>query len=328
MRQNKKSKKPEDKNKTRFRMVEHEMGLKRQQMFLESFSQAAVSIQKALSPDDIYKKVGHEISSLGFESMIFELKEGGDSLVIKHMTFRNDVLKTAEKLAGTSAIGFAFPLKKDGYYTKIFEKKQAMFFPKAHEPLAEALPTAARPMAKKIAAVLRLEQAIFVPMFQDEKAFGLFGVTGRNLKASDMPFFNALALHTAVGLKNTDLYQRIKRSERKYRALFESANDAIFLLDLEGNHFDVNKRAADLLGYTIPELLQKSMNEIVAPEELGKAQSRLKDLLNGKTLVPYKRHFVAKDGTRIPVEINVTLIYNSCHNPIFIQSIAHDARNR
>src|SRR4030067_1640003 len=45
------------------------------------------------------------------------------------------------------------------------------------------------------------------------------------------------------------LFTEVQQSEKKYRTLMESANDAIFLADLEsGTILNVNKKAAELLG--------------------------------------------------------------------------------
>lgn len=118
--------------------------------------------------------------------------------------------------------------------------------------------------------------------------------------------------------------EALKKSEMKYRALFDYANDAVFLLNLEGSHVTVNKKAADMLGYSIDELIGKSFRDIVAPGEYGKAQDKLKALLDGKTIPVYERIFRKKDGTEFPVEINVALVYDPENRPLFIQSVVRD----
>jgi PAS domain-containing protein len=37
--------------------------------------------------------------------------------------------------------------------------------------------------------------------------------------------------------------EALRESEQKYRALFDSATDAIYILDLDGNFIDVNRTA-------------------------------------------------------------------------------------
>ena len=40
----------------------------------------------------------------------------------------------------------------------------------------------------------------------------------------------------------------LRTSELRFRSLFEQTHDAVFILDLEGNHLAANQRAADMLG--------------------------------------------------------------------------------
>ena len=70
----------------------------------------------------------------------------------------------------------------------------------------------------------------------------------------------------------------LKKSESKYRALFEGINDAIFVhpLKMEGfvNFIEVNEIACKRLGYTREELLNLSPEEISAPQDTRLRGSR------------------------------------------------------
>jgi len=122
--------------------------------------------------------------------------------------------------------------------------------------------------------------------------------------------------------------ETLQESEMKYRALFEYANDPIFLLDLMGYHIAVNEKAADMLGYSIEELIGKSIKDIVASQEYEEAIDKLKCLLEGKIFSPYERIFRKKDGTEFPVEINVSLVFDPQKKPLFVQSIVRDITER
>jgi PAS domain S-box-containing protein len=128
--------------------------------------------------------------------------------------------------------------------------------------------------------------------------------------------------------KRKNAEREIKESEMIHRALFKYANDAVFLMDLEGNHVDANKKAADMLGYERKELLGKSFKDIVASSDLSDATSKLNGLLENESFPMYERFFVKKDGTKFPVEINVSLIRDSQNKPRLIQSIVRDVTER
>ncbi|MBN1938801.1 MAG: PAS domain S-box protein [Candidatus Aminicenantes bacterium] len=117
-------------------------------------------------------------------------------------------------------------------------------------------------------------------------------------------------------------------SEALYRALFENANDAVFLLDLNGIHVKVNRKASEMTGYSVEELIGKSIRNLVAPSEFPDAQDKLRGIVEGRTFPVYERLFRKKDGTEIQVEVNASLIRDADRKPRFIQSIVRDISER
>lgn len=120
----------------------------------------------------------------------------------------------------------------------------------------------------------------------------------------------------------------LRESEQTYRALFENANDAIFRMSLDGLHLQVNRKAAELLGYQQDELVGMTYHDIVDPRETQDAEGKFKALLAGQTLPSYERSFRTKEGDVLPVEINVTLVQDVEGDPKFILSIVRDIRER
>ena len=93
-------------------------------------------------------------------------------------------------------------------------------------------------------------------------------------------------------------------SEIRYRRLFETAQDAILILNGDtGQIIDANPFIKDLLGYNIEELLGKNLWEI------GELRDTLASKISYQQLYEsgYVRYdhlpLVAKDGTRIAVEV-------------------------
>lgn len=122
--------------------------------------------------------------------------------------------------------------------------------------------------------------------------------------------------------------EALRKSEMRYRALFEFANDAVFLMNLGGEQILVNNKAAEMLGYSVEELSGRSFKDIIAASEFEKAREKLEGLKSGKSYKPYERLARRKDGTEIPVEITATLIRNLEGAPLFIQSIVRDVSER
>ncbi len=93
----------------------------------------------------------------------------------------------------------------------------------------------------------------------------------------------------------------LRKSENKYRSLFEQASDAIVVTDLKGKIIDVNDRACDMLGYTSAEILSTNISRFVHPESLSAEPIPFEILSMGKDLFN-ERRMIRKDGKEIQVE--------------------------
>jgi PAS domain S-box-containing protein len=120
--------------------------------------------------------------------------------------------------------------------------------------------------------------------------------------------------------------EALRKSEMKYRALFEFANDAVFIMSPRGEQLLVNNKAANMLGYTLEEMGGKPFRDIIATDEVKDAKKKLQGLLSGKSYAPYERNARRKDGTEFPVEVTATLIRNLEGKPLFIQSVVRDIK--
>ena len=105
---------------------------------------------------------------------------------------------------------------------------------------------------------------------------------------------------------------KIRESEHRYRTLFESAGDAIFIVEGEGPEpgriVDANPAAAEMHGYTLEELLELNLvKDLDAPDAAREAPNRIERILQGEWIKAEINH-VKKDGTVFPVEINAGLL--------------------
>ena len=111
--------------------------------------------------------------------------------------------------------------------------------------------------------------------------------------------------------------EAVRESERRYRELFENANDLVFTLDLDGRITAINRAGERITGYSREELLGRPVTDLLAS---GAEAWELE--------TPFQESAIqAKDGRRIPVEIASRLIEDAS-GPVGVQGIARDVSDR
>ncbi|MFO8234221.1 MAG: PAS domain S-box protein [Bacteroidales bacterium] len=101
--------------------------------------------------------------------------------------------------------------------------------------------------------------------------------------------------------------QRMKKSESKFKTLYNSASDAIYIYDLEGNMLEVNIAATERLGYSKKELLKLKPVDLNTPGQKNNYLEKLQELKT-KNKAFFENEHVTKDGKIIPVELNSRII--------------------
>lgn len=119
----------------------------------------------------------------------------------------------------------------------------------------------------------------------------------------------------------------LKESEARYRNLFENANDLIYVHDLHGNYLSVNEATQKVFGYTRAEALKINIKQVISPEYYKIARRMIKEKLAGAKQTVYEVDCLTKEGKRITLEVNTSLIYKD-NSPIAVQGIARDVTER
>ena len=94
------------------------------------------------------------------------------------------------------------------------------------------------------------------------------------------------------------------------------ANDAITVIDLSGRILAWNPAATRIYGWTEAEALQLSNVDRVPAAERQNIAARLRELIQARTLVPYRDQRLTKDGKVIDVWITATALLNE-HGEVY-----------
>lgn len=167
----------------------------------------------------------------------------------------------------------------------------------------------------------------------------LYGLLCASVPASlvteveECSLFEDVAGDIAFALYETELEEdrerveeALRRSENRYRALFNSASDGMFVRDLEGYIIMVNDAMAELSGYTIDEMMKMNISQLLPASSVEVTMKRQRRQLEDESEAVSQRYelqMIRKDGTERPVEVVTSLLVDGEQFPI-IQTIARD----
>lgn len=108
--------------------------------------------------------------------------------------------------------------------------------------------------------------------------------------------------------------ESLRASERRYRMLMEQAVEAIWNTDFEGNVILANTAAADLLGYSLDELIGTNVANLLLPKENDPVKFR-----RTRTQSMREHRIQRKDGSIIYVDGSIKTVGDG-----MVQNIFHD----
>lgn len=109
--------------------------------------------------------------------------------------------------------------------------------------------------------------------------------------------------------RQQEVAEELRVSEQRYRELFESAHDAIWVHDLDGNITTANRADAELSGYSIKELIGMNVKTFLAEESLSLAGRIKRKLFLGEPVKqPYEQRLIRRDGTEAILQLTTNLI--------------------
>src|SRR5205807_888615 len=119
--------------------------------------------------------------------------------------------------------------------------------------------------------------------------------------------------------------QLVRRSEARFRQLFEVAADATFLIDRRGTILEVNPAGAALVCVKDPAALRGiNLGELLPPRELESARQYLRDLLHDRPIVePFEIHLEPAGSDRRFLHVRSRVIREEGTDP-YVQVVARD----
>lgn len=118
---------------------------------------------------------------------------------------------------------------------------------------------------------------------------------------------------------------QLEESEKRFRLTLDNAPIGLSLVSLEGRWISVNRALCAMLGYSEPELLSMTFQQITHPEDLNDDLGNVIDLINGKadSYRMNKRYF-HKQGHVIHAQLDVVIVRSPSKIPLYFVSQIQD----
>jgi PAS domain S-box-containing protein len=98
----------------------------------------------------------------------------------------------------------------------------------------------------------------------------------------------------------------LKKSDENFRALAENAYEGILIALGKGEYVYANKRAGEITGYSVSELLKLRIKDLVHPDEFEAIQNSYFSVISEKSFQKKReRRIIHKNGNEIPIEVTI-----------------------
>src|SRR4051812_13281254 len=124
--------------------------------------------------------------------------------------------------------------------------------------------------------------------------------------------------------------QELRESEERFRGTFENAAVGIVHGDSAGRFLRVNQKFCDIVGYSRKELLHKTLQEIIHPDELNTHIEHYESYFARNTPPAFavERRYLRKDGTTVWVEAYASFQHDASGRPMYVIGAAQDISER
>lgn len=142
-------------------------------------------------------------------------------------------------------------------------------------------------------------------------------------------------LKVANGLLREEIIDRrrveaqLRESEERFRSIFNQAAVGIAQVLLSGQYFLVNQKLADIVGYTVEELEQKTFQEITHPDDISDNLVNYRQIWAGEIeTYSMEKRYIRKDGFPVWVNLTVSLLRGNAGEPKYFINVVEDISGR
>ena len=140
-----------------------------------------------------------------------------------------------------------------------------------------------------------------------------------------MPYRTTGNIINGVVMTFVDVH-KIKQADKVKRlaAVLSDSNDAVTVLDLDGNIKAWNKGAEQMYGWTESEALKMNISALLPDEKRNELKSSILKLSRGESIKPFKSRRKTRDGNILEIWLTITALKDENGRTIEIASTERD----
>lgn len=169
------------------------------------------------------------------------------------------------------------------------------------------------------------------------KVLGTFAIYHKEVTApseQDIQLISESAALSEIVIERSNAIEALKRSEERHRLLADHATDVIWTMDLSGHFTYISPSVQKLTGFTVAELMQQQMQQLVTPDSYAQVQMQMKKaakaLHEGQAYPDYVGEVeqICKDGRRVWSEVKISGMYDAAGVFVGILGVSRDLTER
>ena len=121
--------------------------------------------------------------------------------------------------------------------------------------------------------------------------------------------------------------EELQKSEQRFRELFNSITDLIYVQDLEGRFLSINKAMQKLMGYEIDELTGRKASEFMKPEWAGFFEKDYIQVLKRDGIQDGISCYLSKNNDKVYIEYKSKLMFSE-NGEAYISGVGRDVTER
>jgi PAS domain S-box-containing protein len=202
-------------------------------------------------------------------------------------------------------------------YSVVFKEKRILYAERYQELFPE----------RKVSGICALAS---IPLICETGVIGVLNVASRrrhSFSDEEKQLFELMGKEIGNEIYRYLIQDELRRSEKKYRQLIETAQEGIWVLDVNGLTTFVNPRMAAMLGYPEVEMIGKPVFSFMNANQIPVAQQYLKRRLRG---ISEQHEFTlrTKEGMPLFAIVGTSPIYDEQNHIIGILGCITDISER